>query len=80
MVGSGIKHPGSATLFERQEKLILVLQVPRHGFDFPDLSLQTVVVEGEIDSWKPRFGATGEVRLELITVSGIPQDQARYYR
>lgn len=36
---------------------------------------KTVVEEGEADSWKPRFGATGEARLELLAISGIPQDQ-----
>lgn len=36
---------------------------------------KTVLEEGELDSWKPRFGSTGEVRLELSTVSGLPLDQ-----
>ncbi len=38
--------------------------------------MQTVVEEGELESWRPRFGATGDVRLELLTISGLPQDQA----
>jgi hypothetical protein len=36
---------------------------------------QTVVEEGELEAWRPRFGATGDMRLELLTLTGIPQDQ-----
>jgi len=36
---------------------------------------KTVLEEGERNEWQPRFGSTGTVDIEILEVTGIPQEE-----
>jgi len=74
-IESGTKQTKDDIIIDQSDKdeIIPEHRKFRESFDFT--ITKTVISEGDLSSWQPRFGSSGSMIFNILTVTGVTEDQ-----